>query len=434
MERVANKARVAAGTSGLSKKMRRFKVEEGLLPARSRAPRRERVRRDHIRPFNLSKAVKQFRRTGQLPPAEITVAFVRTLETTGTDGRALKRMIQAMLLREGIEPNPGPETDIFGNPECSYSGECIVGERVNLNGKKYFVCPKCAAHLTDVRGMMGRHPGGESEPGSSAAPVRSASTPLPESGKIPVPTRPVSAPVHLPPVPPSAKAASPSHPPATVVLEAKPAPLHVLDGCTLSNEDIVAVVSRESGFNLDISDIQIEEMVVPYVGERRLASVRGVQEIKAGFKAVQLSTTQMVRHGWATPLVWFGGILTVAGVLLACGQLGPIINNLQYGSVCSILGGFLVCIGLRWRRPTRRSWHIPFIPHLVSAVVAEYDRGTNVVAVRTTIRSRIARLASLPIPDRDALAFINGSELVCMQLLSHQDFFWEGAACFRQPQ
>jgi hypothetical protein len=66
--------------------------------------------------------------------------------------------------------------------------------------------------------------------------------------------------------------------------------------------------------------------------------------------------------------------------------------------------------------------------------MAEYDRGTNAVAARSTMRQRIRRLACLPIPDEDALKFIVGTELVCEQLLDQEDFFWEGAACFRQPE
>lgn len=427
MEDVAHKARVASGVSGLSKAERRFRIEEGFLSARPRAPRKPRVVRNVApKPFDLKNAVARYRRLGQLPPVDIKVAFLKTLDASGIDGAALKRMIRAMLIREGIEPNPGPEADIFGNLECSYSGQWIVGESVRSRGKKFFVCPKCAAHLTDVRGSKGRHPGGESDPGTSSAPVRS-----------------VSAPIHHLPVPPSVVVASPPHPPVMAVPVPKPAPLHILDGCNLSEEDIVAIVSRESGLDLNISDIQMEEMTVAYDGERRLASVRGVQEIKASFRAVQLSTTQTVQHEWAKFMMVFGGLMIFVGIFLSYDFFryyapvlivhGTFTTNMLYAPVLLVLGGLLVWGGLKCRKPIRRSWHIPFIPHLVSAVVAEYDRGTNAVAVRSSIRSRINRLASLPIPDRDALVFINGSELICEQLLSHQNFFWEGAACFRQP-
>lgn len=76
--------------------------------------------------------------------------------------------------------------------------------------------------------------------------------------------------------------------------------------------------------------------------------------------------------------------------------------------------------------------YITYLPHLVSAVVAEYDRGTNAEAVNSTIRQRIRRLACLPIPDEDALTLINGSELMAKAIISRQNFFVEGAACFRR--
>lgn len=80
-----------------------------------------------------------------------------------------------------------------------------------------------------------------------------------------------------------------------------------------------------------------------------------------------------------------------------------------------------------------KTWHVPFIPHLVSCVVSEYDRGTNAVVVRSTIRQKIRRLACLPIPDEDALIFLTGSELVAEQLLESGEYFSRGAACFRLP-
>jgi hypothetical protein len=77
---------------------------------------------------------------------------------------------------------------------------------------------------------------------------------------------------------------------------------------------------------------------------------------------------------------------------------------------------------------------ISYIPHIVSAVLSSYDRGTNPVAARSTLRQKIRQLASLPIPDFDAIKFIAGSELVVEHLLDTSNFFWEGAASLRRPR
>lgn len=217
MERVANKARVDSGVSGLSRKMRRFKIEEGFLPARSRAPRPQRVRRDHVKPFVLSKVVKQFRRTGQLPPPEIKVAFLRTLETTGTDGRALKRMIQAMLLREGIEPNPGPETvdSLFPEeaPDCPNAGLAITVEVLKVKGRVSYICPKCRLKLSRVK--RERAPGTKTFVCRALHPRKAEYPVYAHAGSQSEPS-PLAPPTHAQPAAaPPPQAATPLRPPTT---------------------------------------------------------------------------------------------------------------------------------------------------------------------------------------------------------------------------
>jgi hypothetical protein len=58
------------------------------------------------RPFNLSAAVRVFQRTGRLP--KVSVDVVRESHADNVNPAALKRMINAMLVRSGIEENPGP--------------------------------------------------------------------------------------------------------------------------------------------------------------------------------------------------------------------------------------------------------------------------------------------------------------------------------------
>lgn len=306
----------------------------------------------------------------------------------------------------------------------------------------------------------------EKEPMGPKKPAPAKSSPLTITRPAHAVVTPTPAPAILPPplVVPAAQASAPACPPPQLVLALAPAPaapappapapapvppapaviapphapLPVLDGCTISPQDVVDIMSRVSGLKVDYEDVDIREMIVNYDGERRLASVRGVVELKQGFRAVQLTTTQTIEHDWYYPLLslFFITIALQARYYVRSDPVQYPDYNIRTEFALPMLALWATAVAyyLSHSGSIVRRWSVPFIPHLVSAVVSEYDRGTNAVAVRSTVRQRIRRLSSLPIPDRDALTFINGSELVCEQLLSHEDFFWEGAACFGLPQ
>lgn len=339
---------------------------------------------------------------------------------------------QKQLSRCGdVEENPGmgspgaststtlsQDSETFdGFGMCKYAGRRILGQKVRVRGKSVYNCPDCASRLYDLRGSCGMHPGPAPLCEVMSDPLPPA--PLPDKGKGP------SIKIVRPntPVPPPAPSLDP--PPAPKEKEIK-ANEHVLLGHEISDADKEAIMTRMMGVPVTIQDIHEQEMDVKYQGERRLASNRNVQEIKQAFRACQLTCVNMSHSWWCLLLVGFTVAMCVAQ-MTTC-----IIFRLYY----YVFFGLAVLTALYFvvSLPRAQRCSVPYIPHLVSAVMAEFDRGTNVVAARSTIRQKIRRLASLPIPDEDALKFINGTELVCEQLLSHEDFFWEGAACFRQPQ
>jgi hypothetical protein len=84
-------------------------------------------------------------------------------------------------------------------------------------------------------------------------------------------------------------------------------------------------------------------------------------------------------------------------------------------------------------RPKRTHVVIAYVPHLVSAVLLEYSRGTSAEVVRSTLRQKCQRNACLPIPDEDAVRLHFGSEKVLEVLIERQDFFEEGVACLTRP-
>lgn len=428
MKAAARRERVSAGTEGSSKAMRRFIREEGIgrtstrpnLPWESRTGSRKSKKAAAAapKPFNLKGAVARFKRSGD--PPNVPVEIVRAASADGVDGRALKRMISAMLLKAGVEPNPGPpKFDIHGNPVCRYTGERVQGERVRVRGHMILVCPACPANLTEVHGSTGLHPG-EKE--------------VEVFEVVAVPPERVQRPAILTPSPlvPSTPHDTPAieqvveRAPASV---SRPTPVeHPLAGHRISDDDRVAIMSRLVGKEIDVDQIRVEEIVVPYVGERRLATARNVQEIKQAFHACQLTVRVTPSTGWRTHAFIVCLALCAIQVAVSAAYGFPLLTIV--GAVAATAGTTLFCTS---RKPVPRTYSVPYVPHLVSSVMAEYDRGTNASAARSTLRQKMRRLASLPLPDEDALKFIVGSELVCEQLLSHEDFFWEGAACFRQP-
>lgn len=420
MKTVARKERIAAGTEGVSHQLRRFSQVEGLLPHGNRPniPWVSRTGKHHkvvavVKPFDLRSAIARFKRTGALP--SVPVEIVQGASVENIDGRALKRMIKLMLVKSGIEENPGPHYDTFGEPLCRYSGLRVQGERVRIHGKHLLICQGCSSQLTECHGSMGLHPGGVAE----TTPSSKVTQPSPS-----VPSTPVSTPILQ-----EVKTQIADNKPA--VVESKPPAIeHPLSGHTISDADRVAIMSRLVGKEIELDQIVVEQITVPYIGERRLATSRNVQEIKQAFQACQLSVNTAPERTWHHYAIVACAILTLIEIGLSFLYNAPLF---------SIVGAVVFSVSLTLYltvrpRYTARTYSLPYIPHLVSSVMAEYDRGTNVVAARSTLRQKIRRLASLPIPDVDALKFIAGSELVCEQLLTNEDFFWEGAACFRQPR
>lgn len=260
-----------------------------------------------------------------------------------------------------------------------------------------------------------------------------------------------------PPSPPSGPSGSGSGPaPGAEPGAAKKveAPLELLRGHKISDDDVVEIMSRHTnhrvfGYNLlKRADITVEVKDVPYVSERRMAHNRGVQEIKAAFTAMQLSCNvdpSWMRFGvrWALRAIYpllmlipslvscdFGSPFTYSGSVRAAPVCGTSLHVFIYLVMLLAISGLAASFFIHDKR---RAIKIPFVPHMVSCVVSEYDRGTNAEAARNTMRQKIRRLACLPIPDRDALAFINGTEIVCDQLLTRENFFWEGAVSFSLP-
>lgn len=86
-----------------ARKARSRRVEFGLEGVSHKVLRQQREGA-----LNLPAALRRFLRTGKVP--KVSVDVIREADSSGVDSESLKLMIRAMLIRGGIEENPGPRT------------------------------------------------------------------------------------------------------------------------------------------------------------------------------------------------------------------------------------------------------------------------------------------------------------------------------------
>lgn len=210
----ARRRRVSARTEGQSKKLVAF-MKEMSTPERA-SKLTEHKEKKQVAAVDVNHCVAKFRRTGDLPA--LTIDLLIANRSSATCVAHFDRMIKAMrnvvntdpsakaprqtgpkgkgparagisnsrhaaqskkrLLREGVEPHPGPEsTSKSGKgakkpgqpfrkalpiPEaclCPNSGQVTLGERVRIKGKVVLVCKQCPSCLFKCNGTMGTHPG-----------------------------------------------------------------------------------------------------------------------------------------------------------------------------------------------------------------------------------------------------------------------------------
>lgn len=117
MKKKANQRRVMLGIGGRSKKDRKNMKKTSTL---------------EDRPYDLVKALANFKRTGSVPEI-VDLNEIRSAPHNGIDGRALKRMISAMLVRAGIEENPGPLDPPKDKEKCEIKPAPVVKKQVNVD-------------------------------------------------------------------------------------------------------------------------------------------------------------------------------------------------------------------------------------------------------------------------------------------------------------
>lgn len=107
-------------------------------------------------------------------------------------------------------------------------------------------------------------------------------------------------------------------------------------------------------------------------------------------------------------------VLTAVLTLVLYFVSGPVLATVPFSAFVWLL-----------RRPHYMS-SMPYIPHLVSCVVREYSRGTEEVATSTGIRQRLIRISSFPLEDVSCVEHLEGSEVCVTVCLRNRDFFQQG--------
>jgi len=186
-------------------------------------------------------------------------------------------------------------------------------------------------------------------------------------------------------------------------------------------------VDPRTWFCWDVN-VHSTEVTQVYGGERRVATDRNVLEIKSSMKVVELDvSTREPRYGrswiWYTFAAWL--LYTVIAIAIA-----PL-SVWVMAPVPLVVPSCVLVVALRPGRRVRK--YLTYAPHLLSCVLKEYDRHTSKLTVRQSLRSKILRMSSLPIIDKQSAQIIAGTEEIVAHLVASDNYFWARALTMQQP-
>lgn len=437
----------------------------------------------------IRKMINRWHTTGELPRVDAAFAVGPVEELRPIEKKRLKVMgeawaragvarevIEALLIRGGVEENPGPETTgEKGAGPCMLQGKEIYPAWNGQRGKFVPECPTCHVPLGKLvygkfsqlcqRDEKYRHPVVDAEayvmkeaskPSCShpCDPVRVAGEKddvdvidLEALDKLPSP--PAQAVKQSPPPPPPSPAPAAAPPPAP------------LKGHELTQEEAVDfMVSRHF---CSPSSVQVEKRVAHYVGERRIVADRTIKETKQDMEYVHLSGYS---HDCKIPV--FRSLLN-ALLFVLCEDpkleylvwlpmmLLPVIVFVEalltwswffFWAFTVIAFPWLVLLSAAsawaahfYMRPLNKAvkkfqtffrdmvsglWtpvHVYYVPHAVTCVVNTYQAGTSYKVVSETIGQRLSRLGTLPIPDEAYARLVAGTTEVGIWVVERQPFF-----------
>lgn len=419
---------------------------------------------------NCSSVLWRFKHTGAVP--EFDPVLVERLRKVGTP--LALRLVRQLLVRAGVEENPGPS--------CRYIGTVPPTKMVKLAAGSFgLVCQGCSCKV--VKGQP--HPD-DAEPfrPKGKGPAEGEDEPSPEAGPEPVPSTSRLSVVSV------EMLASPTSVDSTSTLSTQradfhdktskakgkkvqvPAPPPVGVEATSALSRMLRLgasklqlkragqksgrVLRELGApvagcpvkpdclrGLAVDSLALRNLFkqyaaregceiaygygyattttrVPYVGDQRLLTDRGVRIVDLAHEVVLAQACLMFM-----PRYW--QLIALVFMMLGAGWLPfPLMLGLWFIGVI-VLG--LVAF-YAWPRLVR----IPYVPHMVSCVVADYNPDVSPEVVVTNTRAKLRRLAGMPIRDFEAVQLIDGSELAIRAVMATRGFQGAGVVYDGQPR
>lgn len=172
----------------------------------------------------------------------------------------------------------------------------------------------------------------------------------------------------------------------------------------------------------NVKEVNCDHHDVAYTGEKRLISNRGVKEYKQPFEVRTVSTTFNVDSNAKTVTIVFAMLLVltlnlVLSIVTQSCQAGTRVIMMTSFSTVS-LGIVSAFIWYLYRWPDSINVSCSYVPHLLSNVLLEFERGSDPAAAAKSLRQKIRRLAAFPLPDCGADLYIESTEvaaLVCLQ-------------------
>jgi hypothetical protein len=404
------------------------------------------------RRVDLDRIVRLWRRTGRLPAQQgydLSVDAIRSLDTTGVPVKNLKRMIRAMLSSSNSDLlNPGPLGD-DGFEVCPNNGKRILGEKHKArDGHVQILCPRCSKSLKDIfqRGeeFTGRHPD------DTPSPMDFHPSPVEAPYMVPHVPTPVSDFLVCEPSTSSATPPSSFRPVALHALcdaLAKTVPVYVdsstdpkifqdrtcsptpplgsdegndiacaLDGHHLTDEEVNEAAHYLDHLVSTCDSIVQKVRVTKYSDEHRIAVNRNVSEIKKPLVVVDV--TYSYRDCNVRSSLLAAAVCLIVVVLLYHWSLRPVF--LLLAPTFLVTTAVFIFLSFVYAAASDRTFS--YVPHLLSCIVMEYERGTNASVAISTLRQKARRLACLPISDREHLSLVLGTEVAAIATLNCSDF------------
>jgi hypothetical protein len=335
------------------------------------------------------------------------------------------RLIRILLSIGGVETNPGPEPGVFESDRPCGSTSTVDCFVIRRNHAVTAVCNECAATMIPVPGRRGkwRHP---------TCPVV-GNTPI----AVPTPTPTIARKnldtIEVKPVPIVVSSSIVESPVVTIVPKVDDTHSSVNSTSLPKVEPKLVTPVRGVVDGLHLSTDEMEDFVESLGGNKHtLTFTRGT--LKYNDDDARLCTQLMVpvlKRDVVIHQIKFTGPASLFRRIVAC-LMHLLVYSIQLALI--LAAGLMPFIDL-WLLPiagffvytmysVNPAHHridrycgtvdcvVQYVPHIVSLIMYEYERGTNEAVLTAGIRQKVRRASCLPLPDKVVIPLIEGTEAI----------------------